>query len=343
MLHAFVHLTDMQNNFKKVLGNYLNFFASYTATLYDKQPQENMFDISLNNLTKFTQYAQELTKKIETATDEHGNRLKISDMNPPLFFYNQETLETLSIITALAKEVEDPKQNNQIMAGDTIITVPSLLVTFQGTPFSPKFFFKDEFGNSFANNTVFPALNNSSNQNFVQQTVTNQKLPWLAKKNVPTQDPNSTNNFIYTPAFTDLKRILPKGSEGLYMNIPITMPDPTNNQRALIRLYEQPLLPQPDWLNSENGVISMTRVCLGDFASGLMLGEPVFDPALQLIFRQALATLANLPARLPQTGLDNSPEALLKLAQEAQLSLTREYLDQATRQTASQQIAARAA
>jgi hypothetical protein len=127
------------------------------------------------------------------------------------------------------------------------------------------------------------------------------------------------------------------------MNIPITMPDPTNNQRALIRLYEQPLLPQPDWLNSENGVISMTRVCLGDFASGLMLGEPVFDPALQLIFRQALATLANLPARLPQTGLDNSPEALLKLAQEAQLSLTREYLDQATRQTASQQIAARAA
>lgn len=366
MLHAFVHLTDMQNNFKKVLGNYLNFFASYTATLYDKQPQDNTFDISLNNLTKFTQYAQELSKKIETATDENGNRLRISDMNPPLFFYNQETLETLSIITALAKEVEgtehvpyptfavnaalstspfseDPKQNNQIMAGDTIITVPSLLVTFQGTPFSPKFFFKDEFGNSFANNTVFPALNNSSNQNFVQQTVTNQKLPWLAKKNVPAQDPNSTNNFIYTPAFTDLKRILPKGSEGLYMNIPITMPDPTNNQRALIRLYEQPLLPQPDWLNSENGVISMTRVCLGDFTSGLMLGEPIFDPALQLIFRQALATLPNLPARLPQTGFDNSPESLLKLAQEAQLSLTREYLDQATRQTASQQIAARAA
>ena len=87
----------------------------------------------------------------------------------------------------------------------------------------------------------------------------------------------------------------------------------------------------------------MTRVCLGDFTSGLMLGEPVFDPALQLIFRQALATLPNLPARLPQTVLDNSPEALLRLSQEAQLSLTREYLDQATRQTASQQIAAPAA
>lgn len=366
MLHAFVHLTDMQNNFKKVLGNYLNFFASYTATLYDEQTQPNTTATSELSFTKFTQYAQDLAKKIQSATNTSGNPLKLSDMNPPLFFYDQETLETLNLLTFLAKEVEgtlhapyptfaveaalstspfseDPKQNNQIIAGDTIITVPSLLVTFQGTAFSPKFFFKDEFGNSFANNTVFPALTNTSGQSFTQQTVTNQKLPWLSKKTVPVQDVKNNYNAIYTPSFNGSKRVLPKGLEGLYMNIPITITDPTQDGKLLIRLYEQPLLPQPDWLNSAEGVLTMTRVCLGDFTSGLMLGEPVFDPALQLIFRQALATLPNLPARLPQTVLDNSPEALLRLSQEAQLSLTREYLDQATRQTASQQIAAPAA
>lgn len=366
MLHAFVHLTDMQNNFKKVLGNYLNFFASYTATLHDEEPQTNNPAAGQTSYTKFTQYAQDLAKKIEAAAYASGGSLKISDMNPPLFFYDQETLETLNLLTFLAKEVEgtlhapyptfaieaalstspfseNPKQNNQIIAGETVITVPSLLVTFQGTQFSPKFFFKDEFGNSFANNTVFPAFTSSSGQNFTQQIVTNQKLPWLSKQSVPVQDIKNNYNSIYTPSFNGSKRVLPQGLEGLYMNIPITMPDPTQDGKLLIRLYEQPLLPQPDWLNSAEGVLTMTRVCLGDFTSGLMLGENVFDPALQLIFRQALATLPNLPARLPQATLDNSPEALLKLSQEAQLSLTREYLDQATRQTASQQIAARAA
>jgi len=126
------------------------------------------------------------------------------------------------------------------------------------------------------------------------------------------------------------------------MNVPMTQTDPLDSKEVLIRLYEQAILPPPDWLNSEAGVIQMLRICLGDFASALTLNEPIFDSCLQLIFRQALDTLPQPPANFnEEKTFDTSTIKETQLTKECHLHLMREYLDQKDLQKSSEAIAAK--
>ncbi len=373
ILHASTHLAKIQKAFLAVLGQYLNFFSPYTATLKEgaKSAEKGTVDNSYLGLTQFSEYAKSLALKMKNATLPNGKPLETHDMNPPVFFYNEETLRLIELLPFLAKEVEgthnapfptlgvnaalstdpsssDPKKSNLIIAeGDITITVPSLVLSPQGTPYSPKFFFKDEFGKPFGNSDdlSFPALPKQSTDSttFKSQTARSKskKLNWLERKTVPTQNPEDNYTYVYVPA-TDAEgnTIHPKGEAGLYMNLPVSSPDPTRFEGILIRLFEQKILSQPDWLNTEEGVIRMLRICLGDFASALTLPDQIFDPCLQLIFREGLKTLPALPDNFETNSTFNlSQTELNKLSQECHLHLLREYLSQKELSTDSEEVA----
>lgn len=55
-------------------------------------------------------------------------------------------------------------------------------------------------------------------------------------------------------------------------------------------LYTQELLPQPDWLNTVEGVMKMLQACLGDFSAlidPILSKEDILDPCMECIVRNA--------------------------------------------------------
>jgi hypothetical protein len=64
------------------------------------------------------------------------------------------------------------------------------------------------------------------------------------------------------------------GAKGLFINIP------TKND-----LYEQEILKQPAWLNSQQGVITMMRACLGDISA--VMGMNILDPCVESVIAKA--------------------------------------------------------
>jgi transcriptional regulator with XRE-family HTH domain len=78
----------------------------------------------------------------------------------------------------------------------------------------------------------------------------------------------------------------------LYVNIP-----------TLQNMYTQEVLPQPDWLNSYDGVMMMLRACLGDFTaiySPQLKDELILDPCLSCI---VLKSAQKAGISLPGTDL----------------------------------------
>lgn len=353
MLHAYTNLKDMQNAYVNALGQYLNFFTPYTATLNNdlKDAGSSTASNQYLGLTEFSSYAQSISQALEGTP--------LDTLNPPLFFYNKTTLKNVDILPVLAKMVEGTQhvplptfgldaatsqkssdnyvtvKVNDSATGVVQINVPSLYVqqTSTSPKYSPKFFFKDENGNPFANRTdeAFPALSapvsskdTSANldSTITFQTVYNKSTPWLMKQSVPAQDPDKNYTYIYLPS----QKTKPKGQEGVYVNIPVISQDMADKTNVLVRLYEQKIVPQPDWLNSEQGVITMLRVCLGDFASALVLDDQIFDPCLQYIYRKSLSTLTAMPNGLPKnTSIDMSASLMNELSQSCQLLLIQEY------------------
>ncbi|HVW99779.1 MAG TPA: hypothetical protein VHA52_05025, partial [Candidatus Babeliaceae bacterium] len=51
-------------------------------------------------------------------------------------------------------------------------------------------------------------------------------------------------------------------------------------------LYSQAVIAQPEWLNTQEGVLKVTRACLGDFSQ--LIGMGVFDPCIETIITKAL-------------------------------------------------------
>lgn len=364
ILHGYTHLIQMQESFNEVLGKYLHFFTPYTATLKQglKEGSKSTAGNKYSGLTTFAHYAKSIKDML--------GGTKMETINPPLFFYNEESMRGIQLIPVLAKTVEgthnvpyptfgvnaalsqkpldaDHVNNNEIMLpnGNNVV-VPSLTVTWQGTEYSPRFFLKDEYGNPRANDPKlnFPAITAPTEKGgkLNQQVHKNAAIPWLEKKSVPIEDTADATHFpyVYTPAMdASGNRIKPKGEEGLYANIPMISHDPVKKDNVLIRLYEQPILPQPDWLNSEEGIITMLRVCLGDFTSALYLDDQVFDSCLEFIFRKALSTQPNLPDDVPShRALDTSEATLKHLSEECHLHLVREFIDEKTHQKAAEEI-----
>lgn len=98
--------------------------------------------------------------------------------------------------------------------------------------------------------------------------------------------------------------ILEAAQEGLILNIPGQTPHPLayfrtadgivvrNLEKDLTvplyicmrlgeNLFEQQLLPQPDWLNSWDGVAKILRACFGDFSA--ILGMGILDPCMEAL------------------------------------------------------------
>lgn len=81
----------------------------------------------------------------------------------------------------------------------------------------------------------------------------------------------------------------------LYVNIP-----------TIQNMYTQEVIPQPDWLNSYDGVMMMLRACLGDFTalfSPQLKDELIIDPCLACIILKA-AQKAGIS--LPGTDLEGA-------------------------------------
>ncbi len=337
ILHAFSHITETQTAFLKTLGAYLNFFTPYTATLKDAD------DSKTKGLSKFANTAQKIAAEMKNTPAQ--------TINPPLFFYDKETLRSIKILPFLARSIEgtqsvpyptfavdlvlsanplssNPLENNQVQLDTgTAITVPSLTVKSQGAPYSPRFFIKDEQGNPLANESRlnFGSSSKTSTGQFTQEVFKNQTVAWLEKRTVPIQDPANPGH-IYTPTKT-----AKKGHAGLFTNIPVISRDPARKDGVLVRLYEQELKGQPEWLNSEQGILKMIRICMGDFASGLTLDETLFDPVLHFIFMKALKT-TKVPQELSSASLDLSEANLARLEQQCNLYLIQEHLDLAAQQ-----------
>jgi len=69
----------------------------------------------------------------------------------------------------------------------------------------------------------------------------------------------------------------------LYVNIPTTQ-----------YMFAQQLLKEPSWLGTQQGVLAMTRACLGDFSKLLiapLAAEKILDPALTCILSNAAQTV----------------------------------------------------
>ena len=80
---------------------------------------------------------------------------------------------------------------------------------------------------------------------------------------------------------------MPNDMSGFYMNIPTFTSNPLQAGQVLIRLFEQEIIAQPDWLNNSGltkdssgnmipGVMTLLRGCMGDFLSLVNLN--IFDP-----------------------------------------------------------------
>lgn len=86
-------------------------------------------------------------------------------------------------------------------------------------------------------------------------------------------------------------------AQELYVNIPTTQ-----------YMFAQQILKEPAWLNTQQGVLSMTRACLGDFSQLLIAPlstENILDPALTCILQNA-AQLAKLPVSVASNSCDIS-------------------------------------
>jgi hypothetical protein len=217
--------------------------------------------------------------------------------------------------------------NNQvILQKDVPYNIPSLLLPNPDNPaskFSPKFFFKDANGKPFANgkSLAFPPFSGAHN---TYQSVNNPKVPWLAKIQVPGASSGAPDYKYY------VTRPL-VAEEGLYMNVPLLQTDSGDKNNVLARLYEQKIIPQPDWLNDPEGVIAMIRACLGDFVTALSLDDTIFDPVLNYIIRHTLASTQFVPhdAGIPEKqelSIEKIQKSLDEYKERALQELTNTYV-----------------
>lgn len=96
----------------EILGKYLTFFKNYTETLKQEDPIYG---------TQFVKYAQKIKAILDPETpgatrsdlptkDKITYLRTIKTINPPLFFYNEDTIRALKIIPKIAKELPSNSQ-----------------------------------------------------------------------------------------------------------------------------------------------------------------------------------------------------------------------------------------
>lgn len=233
-------VTTMRDSYLSLFADYLRFFNRYTQTLHQDDTSHGYV-----NINEFAKHALRIAQLLESkqVTDNPAFNTKekvawlrsLNKLNPPLFFYDAETMRGLKIIPALAKSLPKNVEN---------VPWPAKIVedAKSGTYYKPKF------------------------------------------------GPESNTQLAFF-----------KGDR-LYVNIP-----------TMQYLYTQELLPQPNWLNSVEGVMKMLQACLGDFSvlvDPLFITEDILDPCMECIVRNAsikaglLAATSDPSCNICQTFID---------------------------------------
>jgi len=282
------NLQAMRTSFLSVLKEYLVFFNLYAQALQDTSSNPNT--PAYVGLTRFAEHADQIRKalKYESSSNDSVAKL-VQQANPPLFFYDPDTFRSIRLLPKLAAEVENSSVApfptfgiEQASSGDGTAHDPLTGQTVTNLQSIGSFSFQKFF---------FLQAPHSTNE------MTGSLPTWVKKVEVKS---SKGTTYLYEP-----NNIPNDGITGFYMNIPVFGKDPYG--AMTIRLYEQPIIAQPTWLNKSGttakatqtgitphdqaGVITLLRGCLGDFQSLLDLN--IFDPCLSIIFASALALSDN--------------------------------------------------
>ncbi len=278
--------TNMRSSFLWTLQQYLIFFNNYAQLL--EVITSDAQNPSYKGLTEFATAAQNIQKTLLYESSDNGIAKLIEQTNPPLFFYDQKTFETLRILPKLAQLV----QNSSVAPYPTFGIEQA--ISPNGSAIDPL------TGQTVTNTTTLGPAFAYQKFFFLQApdatTELTASLPsWIKAVTVPASTGQTT---VYEPSV-----FINDGITGFYMNLPTFQQDPMNKNSALIRLYQQPIIAQPLWLNQSTtaksalsgivpqnkaGVTTIVRGCVGDFLALLDLG--IFDPCLTIIFKKAAAT-----------------------------------------------------
>jgi hypothetical protein len=246
---AHKELAETQSRYLGIVRLYLDLFQEFTSLLHQKSPD------SLDT-SQFLAYAQKIAPRVQAhqatqssrkVQDRNGNSSLLSEkipqairelmgtkvaqarsylpINPPLFFYDKNTLQAVALIPALAQSL--PTRVQSVPLPDHLIKAAQ-----QGTKAM------DKAGNYLGYPIAYFAPSQAASKS----------------------DP----------------------ANSLYVNIP-----------TAATLYAQEVSTQPDWLNNPDGILKMTRACLGDFTQ--LIGMGILDPCVETTLAKALAT-ANTPA-----------------------------------------------
>ena len=285
-----------RTSFLWVLKEYLTFFNLYAQTLQNVSTDPS--NPSYSGLTQFADYAKNIQKELAYESDSKESiAALLQKANPPLFFYNENTFRGIRLLPKLAMQIENSSIPISIAPFPTFgIEQASSATGTAIDPINRKTVSNSASIGSFSYQKFF----------FLQAPdsiteVTGMLPAWVKKITAPSASSIGTTT-LYEP-----NNIPSDGITGFYMNIPTFSKDPANKNAMLIRLFEQPIIAQPAWLNKSGtgpktpksgvipadsaGIITMLRGCLGDFQS--LLALDIFDPCLTVIFSSALALSDN--------------------------------------------------
>jgi len=141
----------------------------------------------------------------------------MTKMNPPIFFYNTDTMRALKLIPALAKKIPADSQSIGWPTGLVTAATNKIIVTSSGVSHPVAYF-------------------------------TN------AENKIVTSEAQATN----------LYACIQSGAE----------------------IVQETILKQPDWLNTEAGILNILRACMGDFTA--LLGMGILDCCMESLINNAL-------------------------------------------------------
>ncbi|HSW76052.1 MAG TPA: hypothetical protein VLG50_03355 [Candidatus Saccharimonadales bacterium] len=129
-------LKDYKQKYLKALASYLEFYQLYTSYLNKPHPKQKEF-------TAFVAIAEDINQFIygDNFTDTAANKeiIAVQKMDPPLFYFEYDTMRALKIIPHLAKKLSANSQN--IMWPEHIIDLANLGGVIDGHPMA---YFRDD-------------------------------------------------------------------------------------------------------------------------------------------------------------------------------------------------------
>lgn len=277
-------ISDQRKAYFSLLSQYLELMKQYGALLDTIDPS--------TGFTQLVAVAQEASKEIEAFTAPLRNALVQA----------QGKTVTTSI----------PLKDNASKSFALNAKVSALRSAKDaGSYLSPGIFFYDE--DTFRGIKLLPDLARRIGEESFQKMGWPSQIVADAKNATPAQYNTAAivgisegTNLGYPIAYFKNADGSPTTSETgrLFVNMPngnITMHtyNPNNSSQppqsmTVSSLHEQELLKEPDWLNTQDGILKILKGCLGDFSQ--LIGMGILDPC-----NEALLLKANNPVQAPTT------------------------------------------